>query len=161
MAEDPKTDRKRISLDQPHEIHRVRELLGHQRTALINQVRGLLGKRGLTIARSPQAFKRAIPSLLAQAEAELTKFCHSLVIELVEQIGVVEERIGKADTWIDEFMARSTLYKRVAAVKGSVRSRPPRSSPRLARPGSSRTVATSLPGSAWFPGNTVQAASRA
>ena len=45
------------SVGQQHiqAAHRVRELFVHQRTALINQVRGLLGERGLTIARSPQA----------------------------------------------------------------------------------------------------------
>lgn len=98
--------------------HRVRELLVHQRTALINQVRGLLGERGMAIARSSQAFKRAIPSLLAQAEGELTSFGRTLALELVQQIDALEERIAQAEGWIKMFMTQSPLCKKIAAVKG-------------------------------------------
>src|ERR1700739_381332 len=44
--------------------HRVRELLAHHRTAIINQARGLLGERGIAIAESPAAFRKAIPEIL-------------------------------------------------------------------------------------------------
>jgi transposase len=109
---------KSVEQQDVQAAHRAREIFVHQRTALINQVRGLLGERGLTIARSPQAFKRAIPLLLAQAEGELTSFCQALVMEVVEQIHLVEERIARAERWIDAFMAESALCKKIAAVKG-------------------------------------------
>lgn len=41
-------------------VHRVRELLGQQRTTLINEARGLLAERGVSIAQSRQAFKRDV-----------------------------------------------------------------------------------------------------
>ena len=44
--------------------HRMRAILLRHRTALINQMRGLLGERGLAISRSPEEFKRAVPELL-------------------------------------------------------------------------------------------------
>jgi transposase len=56
-------------------IHRTRELLVHQRTALINQVRGLLAERGITVNRSPAAFKKSVPDILEQAQGELTVRC--------------------------------------------------------------------------------------
>ena len=59
-------------------VHRVRELLVHQRTALINQARGLLAERGIIIAKSPAAFKRSIPDILSEPDGELTTFCLSL-----------------------------------------------------------------------------------
>jgi hypothetical protein len=34
-------------------VHRIRAILLRHRTALINQMRGLLGERGLAISRSP------------------------------------------------------------------------------------------------------------
>lgn len=49
-------------------VHRVRELLVHQRTALINQARGLLAERGIIIAKSPAAFKRSIPDILSEPD---------------------------------------------------------------------------------------------
>ena len=50
--------------------HRMRAILLRHRTALINQMRGLLGERGLTITRSPEAFKRAITELLRTSADE-------------------------------------------------------------------------------------------
>jgi len=39
---------KSVEQQDMRAVHRVRELLVHQRTALINQVRGLLGERGVS-----------------------------------------------------------------------------------------------------------------
>ncbi|CAE6794207.1 IS110 family RNA-guided transposase [Paraburkholderia haematera] len=83
--------------------HRMRAILIRHRTALINQKRGLLGERGLTISRSPEAFKRAIPELLRTSADELT---------------AIEERIHLIDTSIQTFMKHSTLCKKIAAVPG-------------------------------------------
>lgn len=42
-------------------VHRVGELLVQQRTALTNRARGLFAERGVSIARTRQAFKREVP----------------------------------------------------------------------------------------------------
>ncbi len=46
-------------------LHRLRQLLVQQRTAIINQVRGVLAERGIVVAQSPTAFHRAMPTVLA------------------------------------------------------------------------------------------------
>lgn len=45
---------KSVEQQDMRAVHRVRELLVHQRTVLINQVSGLLGKRGVIIAQTPE-----------------------------------------------------------------------------------------------------------
>lgn len=99
-------------------VHRVRELLIHQRTALINQVRGLLGERGITIAKSPAAFRHAMPAILKECEGELTSFCQALMIELFQEFHALESRIDRAEAHIKSFMKQSTLCKKIAAVAG-------------------------------------------
>lgn len=99
-------------------IHRVRESLVHQRTALINQVRGLLGERGITIAKSPAAFKRAMPEVLKECEGELTRFCQTLMMELFQEFNALETRIALAETYIKSFMKQSALCKKIVAVAG-------------------------------------------
>src|SRR5712671_2477492 len=69
--------------------HRARELLVHHRTALINQVRGLLGERGIAIAKSPEAFKRAMPAILERCEGELTSFFQTLLIEILQELRAI------------------------------------------------------------------------
>jgi len=63
------------------------------RTALINQIRAVLGERGLAISRSPEAFKHVIPELLRTSADELTSFCQTLLTELLQHLRTIEERI--------------------------------------------------------------------
>jgi transposase len=109
---------KSVEQQDMQAVHRVRELLVHQRTALINQARGLLGERGVTMAQSPEAFKRAVPRVLSDCEGEVTSICQAMVLELAQQIQGLEDRIKRAEAWIKSFMKRSALCKRIAVIGG-------------------------------------------
>jgi transposase len=109
---------KSVEQQDMQAAHRVRELLVQQRTAIINQARGLLGERGIAIAQSPAAFRKAIPEILVQSEGELTSFCQSLIMALVQHLRALEEQIAEAEGWIHSFMNRSDLCQKIAAVPG-------------------------------------------
>ena len=109
---------KSVEQQDMQAAHRVRELLVQQRTAIINQARGLLGERGFAIAQSPAAFRKAIPEILIQTEGELTSFCQSLIMRLVQHLRALEEEIAVADGWIRSFMSCSALCQKIAAVPG-------------------------------------------
>lgn len=81
-------------------------------------MRGLLGERGLTIFRLPEAFKRAIPELLSKTADELTPFCQTLLAELLQHLHAIEERIHLIEASIQSFMKKSTLCKKIAEVPG-------------------------------------------
>ena len=53
-------------------LHRVRERLVHNRTEVINQIRGFLLERGITFNRGPMNLRKGMPSLLEDAEQNLT-----------------------------------------------------------------------------------------
>jgi len=78
--------------------HRMRAVMLRHRTALINQMRGLLGERGLAISRSPEAFKRAMPEIL--------------------HTSAIEERVRLIEASIQSFMKKSTLCKKIAEIPG-------------------------------------------
>lgn len=109
---------KSVAQQDMQAVHRVRELLVTQRTALINQARGLLAERGVTIAQSPEAFKRAMPQILGQCDGEVTSICQAMLMELVQQVQVLEERIKHAEGWIKSFMKQSALCKKISAIAG-------------------------------------------
>ncbi|MFP3559473.1 IS110 family transposase [Paraburkholderia sp. SIMBA_049] len=109
---------KSVEQQDMQAAHRVRELLVQQRTAIINQARGLLGERGLAIAQSPAAFRKVIPEILVQTEGELTSFCQSLIMTLVQRLRALEDEIAVAESWIRSFMNHSALCQKIAAVPG-------------------------------------------
>ncbi len=109
---------KSVEQQDMRAVHRVRELLVHQRTALINQVRGLLGERGVIIAQTPAAFKRAMPTVLAQCEGDMTNTFQAILIELLEQLRVLEERIARTNQWIAAFTKNSALCQKIQAIDG-------------------------------------------
>jgi len=99
-------------------VHRVRELLVQQRTALINQARGLLAERGVSMAQSREAFKREVPKIVGACEGEVTSVCQAMMLEISQQIHALEERIKRAETWLRSFMKQSALCKKIAAIDG-------------------------------------------
>lgn len=99
-------------------IHRTRELLVHQRTALINQVRGLLAERGITVNRSPAAFKKSIPEILEQAQGELTGRCRTLLRMALDGFRAIEAQIAQTEGWLEAVMEQSVLCQKIAAIPG-------------------------------------------
>jgi transposase len=96
----------------------MRAILLRHRTALINQMRGLLGERGFAICRSPEEFRRAVPELLRASADELTSFCRTLLTELLVHLRAIEERIHFIEISIHSFMKRSALCRKIAQIPG-------------------------------------------
>jgi transposase len=141
--------------------HRMRAMLLRHRTAMINQMRGLPGERGLTISRSPEAFKRAIPELLSESADELTSFCQTLLTELLQHLQAIEERVHMIEASIQSFMKQSTLCKKIAEVPGIGPITATAMVAAVGDHGSSGTDGIWRPGSAWYHASTPREASPA
>jgi transposase len=109
---------KTIEQQDLQALHRLRQLLVHQRTAIINQVRGVLAERGIVVAQTPAAFHRAMPDVLARQDEELSQFCWGLLVELLEHLKSVEEKIDSCDAKVKAFMFNSQACKRISAIDG-------------------------------------------
>lgn len=99
-------------------LHRLRQLLVHQRTAIINQVRAVLAERGIVVAQTPAAFHRAMPAVLAANDDELSQFCRGLLLDLLQHLSTVEAHIDAADAKVKAFMSSSALCKKIGAIDG-------------------------------------------
>src|SRR5512147_1645713 len=66
-------------------LHRVRDRLVQRRTAVINQIRGFLLERGITFAQGPASLRRQIPSLLEDADENLTPRMRGLLAHLWQE----------------------------------------------------------------------------
>ncbi len=76
-------------------LHRTRSLLVKHRTAVMNQIRGLLAEYGVVIAQSPQKVRPALVRFLDEAESRLTAFARDTFSELYEQLKDLESRIER------------------------------------------------------------------
>lgn len=81
-------------------IHKVRELLVKQRTALINALRGLMAEFGLVAAARPRHVGELIAMLSDPAGKRIPAPLHSALVAMGEAMGSLERRIAIIDKQI-------------------------------------------------------------
>jgi len=81
-------------------VHRARELLVTERTALANQLRGLLLEYGVVIAQGMQRLRRAVPALTS-AET-LPALGRAVLRELRERLRELERRIDQVLRFLEK-----------------------------------------------------------
>lgn len=74
-------------------LHRIRERLVGNRTALINQLRGLLSERGLVFPQGATIVKKAVRNFLETEQANHTYQFFDLVTQLHTELCEVEQKI--------------------------------------------------------------------
>ena len=81
---------KGIGQQELQAIQRVRERLVHDRTALMNQIRGILAEQGIVIRQGAFALKNCLAEIDKQ---ELSVTLRELIKNLQEELTTLEERI--------------------------------------------------------------------
>ncbi len=99
-------------------LHRTRSLLVKHRTAVINQIRGLLAEYGLVIAPSPEKVRPAFVRFLDDAESGLTAFARDTFAELYEQLRELESRIERVTLRVERIFRAHPVCRKLAAVPG-------------------------------------------
>src|SRR5437016_11038962 len=99
-------------------VHRTRSLFVKHRTAVINQIRGLLAEYGLVMAQSPEKVRPAVVRFLDDTESGLTAFARDTFSELSEQLVELEQRITKVNQRLDRLFNTHPVCRKLAAVPG-------------------------------------------
>lgn len=100
------------------QVHRVRERQIHQRTALTNQIRGLLNEYGLVLPQGRRRLQAALPGLLEDADNGLTPAARALLEELLIEWQQRDATLERLDRRIDRQAKGSDAAQRLMAVKG-------------------------------------------
>src|SRR5665213_3211842 len=83
-------------------LHRVRERWVSRRTAVINQMRGLLLERGVTVRKGRRYIEAALPGILEDADAKLSGASRLLLARLKLELDQMAKRLEDADALIEQ-----------------------------------------------------------
>jgi len=99
-------------------VHRAREWLVTERTAVANQIRGLLLEYGVALAPGIQRLRRELPNVLSAADDTLPTLARTVVTEVQARLREVDERIAGHDRQIAQVARQSDAAKRLRRVEG-------------------------------------------
>jgi len=99
-------------------LHRARERLVAERTALINHLRALLLERGIIVAQGRRKLEKDVRELLAGEAVGLSKRIRVLVEELLAEWTQLDERIGAFDSEFVALARSDETTRRLATVPG-------------------------------------------
>jgi transposase len=114
----PSVPVKNVEQQDIQMLHRVRSRRVAERTALINQTRGLLLEYGIAIPLGPGAVRVKLPEILEDAENELSGRGRRVIAELLDALRLVDELIRVADRQIREVFRASEACRRLADIDG-------------------------------------------
>lgn len=89
-----------------------------QRTALVNQVRGVLAEFGFVFPRGVHKFRTAIPYLLEDAENNLTVTARESFASLYEEFLFLEQQINQIENRIKSISEQSSICKKLDEIQG-------------------------------------------
>jgi len=88
---------KSIEQQDVQNFHRQRERLKKERTALVNQIRGLLAEYGLVITKGIAAVRAALPLVLEDGDNDLTVLSRELFAALLEELRALDQRLDDCE----------------------------------------------------------------
>jgi transposase len=99
-------------------VHRVRERWVMRRTAVINQIRGLLLERGVTLSKGRSHLEQALPQILEDANLQLSDSFRVLLAQLKLELEQLTARIEQMDSVIQHTVKENEACQRLTTIPG-------------------------------------------
>ncbi len=109
---------KSVAQQDQQSVHRVRSLAVGQRTALVNQVRGLLAEYGVEIGQGRSRVRGLLPGILEDGENGLSGEFRALLAALYEALVGLDERIARLDEQIERWAQTDEQAQRLMSIPG-------------------------------------------
>jgi transposase len=99
-------------------LHRVRDRWIGRRTSLINQIRGLLLERGITIRQGRRYAEAALPEILEDPDTHLSGPLRTLLAQLLQELRQLQNQIEEVDEVIVKTASEHEGCRRLMAIPG-------------------------------------------
>ena len=107
---------KSVAQQDLHMLHRVRERGIKARTALVNQLRGVLSEYGIVLPIGMPRLRQALPQVV---ETEtLTPLGREVFPQLYEELVAIDEQVAKCEHRITQWFKRDPTCQRLAQGDG-------------------------------------------
>lgn len=97
---------------------RIRERLIKQRTALINQIRGLLAEYHVVCAKQPNNLRKNLPLIIEEADQPLTTASRALFNDLYRELCDFDDKVNNIDERLKNLLATNDDYRRIQEIPG-------------------------------------------
>ncbi len=109
---------KRVDQVDVQALHRARDMMVYQRTALISQMRGLLLEYGIALRGGAGAFKLDLPGVIEDAENELTPSMRQLLAMQRQHLEELESHIHHLSEEVAAQADRDDVARRLMTIPG-------------------------------------------
>lgn len=99
-------------------LHRVRERWVGRRTAVINQIRGLLLERGITIRKGRHHIEESLPRILEDPDNKLSGALRVLLTQLRLEMQYLHGQVEESDKLIERICGELEPCRRLIAIPG-------------------------------------------
>jgi transposase len=98
--------------------HRIRERKVHERTALVNQVRALLGEQGVVIPQGITHVRKLLPPIIEDLDNKLSMGARDYLSELYTELVDYDEAIAKYESRIMATAKSNDACRRLQKIPG-------------------------------------------
>ena len=109
---------KRVEQQDLQALHRVQERLIKARTALVNEIRGLLSEYGIILPQSITKFRALIVDQLHKEQAKLTTLSAAIFQHLYEEFLALEKRLAYDDEKLAAIGQAQPACQRLQTIPG-------------------------------------------
>ena len=109
---------KELTQQDLQALHRVRDRLVKARTALINEMRGLLGEYGIILPKGVTKFRQMLLSTLEKEQAKLTELSREVFGQLYEEWLTLEQRLAYYHAKVEAICQAHPVCQRLLTIPG-------------------------------------------
>jgi transposase len=109
---------KEIEQQDLQALHRARERVVKARTALVNEIRGLLAEYGIVLPQSVPKFRHAFIATLEAEQTKLTPLSTEIFTQLYEEFGALEQRLAYYSAKLEAISAAHPVCQRLETIPG-------------------------------------------
>jgi transposase len=109
---------KEVEQQDIQALHRVRERLMGARTALVNEMRGLLAEYGIVLPKGVNAFRQAVVAKLDAEQDKLTPMSQELFHKLFDELVKLEAEVADYDGKLEALAQSHPECQRLLTIPG-------------------------------------------